>query len=88
MITWDLTYTPKARIRTAEEHSLDILKTYHQSGVKAAAYQAETVLKQGHSFQRNLIFLHGLIELMNWNLIDGMALFMLVQQLKTLQASI
>ncbi|GGA87891.1 hypothetical protein GCM10011369_32470 [Neiella marina] len=79
----ELGYEPKSRQRTPEEYSVELLMTYDKLGFGAAQRDVEA---QPQAYQRILIIMHGLVALMNWDIIKGIELLRLAHQLKTLVA--
>lgn len=65
----------RARARTAEENSVQLLATYHRSGL-AAARREQAALAQ---FDKMLILMHALVAAMEWRLADAFQLQRLAQ---------
>lgn len=79
----ELGYTPKARIRTPEEYSVDLLMTYAQHGYDAA--EAE-LYKQPYAYQKILIVMHGIMAFMQFDISQGIDILKLADTLKDLTA--
>lgn len=75
----EIGYEPKLRVRTPEEHSIDLLMTYDKHGYDAAS---QALLKQPESYQRVLLVMHGIFAFMQGELAKGMDILSLANQLK------
>jgi len=81
LVVKELGYEPKVRIRTPEEHSVDLLMTYDKLGYEAASAE---MLKQPESYQRVLLVMHGIFAFMQGEISKGMDILGLANQLKEL----
>lgn len=81
LVVQELGYEPKLRIRTPEEHSVDLLMTYEKLGYEAASSE---MLKQPQSYQRVLLVMHGVFAFMQGEISKGIDIFSLANQLKGL----
>ncbi|MBW8191127.1 type 1 glutamine amidotransferase domain-containing protein [Neiella marina] len=84
MVIAELGYEPKPRERTPEEHSVELLLTYDRLGYEAAHQE---VLRKPQAYQRILILMHGVVAVMNWDLVKGFELLRLAQQIKQLMSA-
>ena len=75
----ELGYEPKARARTPEEHSIELLMTYNEQGLEVAA---EQMRKQPEAYQRILIVMHGILAFMEFEIGKGIDLISLANELK------
>lgn len=81
LVVTELGYQPKARTRTPEEHSIDLLMTYSSQGFEAAVAEMQ---QQPASYQRVLILMHGIMALMSFEISQGFELLKLANELKNL----
>ena len=81
LVVKELGYEPKSRVRTPEEHSVDLLMTYEELGYEAASNE---MIKQPQAYQRVLIVMHGIFAFMQGEISKGMDLLSLANQLKDL----
>lgn len=81
LVVKELGYEPKLRIRTPEEHSVDLLMTYDKLGFEAASSE---MLKQPESYQRVLLVMHGIFAFMQGEISKGIDILSLANQLKDL----
>ena len=83
MVVAELGYTPKPRKRTPEEHAIDVLKTYKLEGYNAAkAY----VQAQPEAIQKIQLLMHGIMAFMQFNIMEGIDILRLANELKNLTA--
>ncbi|MCO7224377.1 type 1 glutamine amidotransferase domain-containing protein [Pleionea sp. CnH1-48] len=81
MVVEELGYTPKARIRTPEEFSVELLQIYEDQGLEAAKAELK---KQPESYQRVLIVMHSILAFMQFETGKGFDILSLAQDLKAL----
>jgi len=83
MVIAELGYTPKPRVRTPEEHAVDVLATYRTHGIEAAR---RLIREQPHAIQKILIVMHGVMAFMQFELGAGIDILKLANELKHLTA--
>lgn len=81
-----LGYQPIRREITGEEHAVMILVHYRNGDKDAALDYAQQLLNAKQPMQRNLIFMHGVLEFMQFNVIEGVKMLWFVGQIKGLEA--
>lgn len=81
MVVESIGYQPKPRVRTPEEHTIELLITYEQEGYDAAS---EVLAAQPEAYHRLLLLMHGILSFMKWEVTKGFDLLMFAQELKTL----
>jgi len=77
-----LGYEPVARVRTAEEHAVDLLAVYEQQGYQAAI---DRLSQSAKNYERVLVLMHGVLAFMKFELIKGWDMLMLTQKIKSAQ---
>ncbi|BBN83638.1 hypothetical protein PA25_36230 [Pseudoalteromonas sp. A25] len=77
-----LGYEPKAREKTPEERSVELLLTYEKLGLAAAKAQ---ITSESHSYQQMLLVMHSFLALMQFELGKGMDILSLAQAVKASQ---
>jgi len=77
----ELGYEPKIRERTAEEHAIELLMTYHTDGLDVAMAELQ---HKPQAYQRILIVMHSFLAFMQFELGAGMDLLLIAEQLKQL----
>lgn len=77
-----LGYEPVARVRTAEEHAVDLLAVYEQQGYQAAI---DRLSQPAKNYERVLVLMHGVLAFMKFELIKGWDMLMLTQKIKSAQ---
>lgn len=78
-----LGYQPVARVRTAEEHSVDLLKVYEEQGYDAAL---EALAKQTEAHEQVLVLMHGILAFMKFEIFKGFDLLLIAQEIKSAQS--
>lgn len=78
-VVTELGYEPKARERTPEEHSVELLMTYHEDGLDAAIVELQ---QKPRAYQRILLIMHSFLAFMQFDIGAGMDLLTLVEELK------
>lgn len=81
MVVAELGYQPKARVRTPEEFSIDLLLTYKTAGFDAAMQELQ---HQPNEYQRILLLMHGILAFMEWDIATGVDLLRLTNTVKNL----
>jgi putative intracellular protease/amidase len=74
-----LGHQPVARTITAEEHSVALLKEFHNNGLDAAE---KTISPDEHDHRGHLVLMHAFVAFMKWQLLDGLKLVILSDSLK------
>ena len=82
MVIEELGYEPKARIRTPEEFSVELLITYQKHGLEAAK---EELRKQPESYQEIQIIMHAMLAFMQFEIGNGFNILSLAEDLKELK---
>jgi putative intracellular protease/amidase len=70
-----LGHAPRPRLRTDEERSVQLLATYHRSGLAAARREQASLAR----FDKMLLLMHALVAAMEWRLADAFQLQRLAQ---------
>lgn len=78
----ELGYQPKSRVRTPEEHAIELLMTYDAHGFDVAN---EELKQKPQAYQRILIVMHSILAFMQFEISKGIDLLSLVNQLKQLR---
>ncbi len=74
-----LGYSPKERLLTAEENTVNILLMYETAGYAKAKSRLETLLTdEGKVIDRQLLAIHGIVAAMQWNMIKAVDLVRLL----------
>ena len=81
LVVAELGYQPKLRIRTPEEHAVDVLATYRTHGFEAAR---ELIREQPHAIQKILLVMHGAMAIMQFEISAGIDILTLANELKHL----
>ncbi|GAA5218271.1 type 1 glutamine amidotransferase domain-containing protein [Corallincola platygyrae] len=81
MVVAELGYEPKTRVRTPEEHAVDLLMTYDAKGFDAAVNMMQ---QQPELYQRILVVMHGILAFMKLEVGKGFELLRLASQIKEL----
>ena len=81
MVVKELGYEPKARIRTPEEFSVELLQTYEKYGLETAKKELR---KQPKSYQRVLVVMHAVLAFMQYEIGKGSDILSLAKELKEL----
>ncbi|MCW9000288.1 MAG: type 1 glutamine amidotransferase domain-containing protein [Kangiellaceae bacterium] len=81
MVIKELGYEPKARPRTPEEFSVELLMTYEKHGLEAAK---EELKKQPESYQQILLIMHAFLAFMQYEMGKGFDIISLAEDLKEL----
>ncbi|GAA6151955.1 type 1 glutamine amidotransferase domain-containing protein [Pseudoteredinibacter isoporae] len=78
-----LGYQPVPRVRTAEEHSVDLLKVYEQQGYDAALKELNS---QTEAYEQVLILMHGILAFMKLEVFKGIDLLRIAHEIKSSQS--
>lgn len=79
LVVEELGYKPKLRVRTSEEHSIDLLMTYNNHGYEAASDEMSV---KPQSYQIITLLMHGIFALMQGEVSKGVDILSLANQLK------
>lgn len=80
MMIRQLGHTPLYREPTHEENSIELIQYFHQSGLGATEKYIE---KNNRRYLANLVLMHSVVALMKGNLLDGFALIMITDSVRT-----
>lgn len=81
LVIKELGYEPKARVRTPEEFSVELLQIYEKHGLATAKEELRT---QPESYQQVLIVMHAFMAFMQYEIGKGMEVLSLAKELKEL----
>ena len=81
MVVEELGYEPKARKRTPEEFSVELLQTYENHGLETAK---EELRHQPESYQQILIVMHAIMAFMQFEIGKGFEIISLAEDIKDL----
>lgn len=79
----EIGYTPKPRVKTPEEFSIELLLAYEKQGVDVA----KSLLQNNpEKYQRILILMHSVLAFMQWEIGKGIDLLLIANELKSLSS--